>query len=132
VSDDPSQERPAGPESTPTAPGEPDPARRARALVDDWVTTVFRPFASAADLDRLIESVSAALGQATAAADARVAALAADVDRAAREVHAAHHQGLFEACGEAPCPALRGALAPLLPAVPPGEGGSGPGLPQPS
>jgi hypothetical protein len=117
-------------QADPRDPNDESLERQAVALVNDWVATVFRPFPSAGDLDRLAAAVVDALKAATRGADARVAALAGAVERTAREIHGGRHAGLFEDCAEAPCPALRDALALLL-APPPGAG-PGLGTPQPS
>lgn len=84
--------------------------RVADGLVADWVVTLFRPFPTAGDLERLTAAVAAALRAACQDADARVAALARVVDQAAREIHAGRHEGLFPECPQPPCPALREAV----------------------
>jgi hypothetical protein len=129
VSEDPVQIRLAQ-QGDPRDPDDESLERLAVALVNDWVATVFRPFPSAGDLDRLAAAVVDALKRATRGADARVAALAGAVERTAREIHGGRHAGLFEHCADPPCPALRDALAPLL--APSPEAGRGPGTPQPS
>lgn len=84
--------------------------RVADGLVADWVVTLFRPFPTAGDLERLTAAVAAALRAACQDADARVAAVARAVDQAAREIHAGRHEGLFPECPQPPCPALREAV----------------------
>jgi hypothetical protein len=133
VSEDPSQNDrpPHGPpppgspvgstEVPPELPTRSCEERQAASLVADWVTTLFRSFPSAGDLDRLVLAIGAGLETATAEADARVALLAGTVDRVAREHHGARHAGLFASCAESPCPDLREAVAAMRPA-----GGRGP------
>lgn len=85
---------------------------RVLALVADWVATLFRPYPSAADLDRLVESVVAVVTGALAERDAQLGRLAAAVEQAGRELHGEQgHPGSFGDCPKPPCAPLLRALA---------------------
>ncbi len=84
---------------------------RAVALVSDWVATLFRPYPSAADIDRLVESLVAVVTAAVAGADARVEAVVAAVEATARHLHGGTHEGPFAECPDPPCGPIRDALA---------------------
>lgn len=84
---------------------------RVAALVADWAATLFRPYPSAADLDRLVEALVALLSSVAVEAEARREAIVRAVEAAARDLHRSAHAGEYHECREAPCRPIREALA---------------------
>jgi hypothetical protein len=98
---------PAGPGPGPAPSGQDTAGAAAQGLAADWGATLFRPFPTAGDLDRLTAAVAAALRAASDDANTRAAGVVSAVDEIARQFHADWHAGLFSECLHDPCPALR-------------------------
>lgn len=89
-----------------------DVKRKVDALVTDWVATLFRPYPSPADLDRLVERIVAVVRAAASGAEARVERVVRTVAATARDLHDQQaHEAPFEGCPESPCRHIRDALA---------------------
>ncbi len=90
-----------------------DLRRKVDALVADWVATLFRPYPSAADLDRLAERIVAVVTTMVTAsgAEARLEAAVRTIDATARGLHDQQvHEGPYADCPESPCRPIREAL----------------------